>query len=108
MPLVGDYTAVAPGELRSFSIDFSAQLAAGETISSSTAAVSAYLGTDANAVALAYGNTVNAGGVVSQLVGVNGANNFQPGVIYRLTITAITSAGQKLINWAHLACAAIS
>ena len=108
MPLVGDYTQVAPGELRSFSIDFSAQLASGETISAATAVVSAYLGSDPNAAALAVGATTYASGIVSQFVGHNGAYDFVAGVIYRLTITATTSAGQKLVNWAHLACAAVS
>ena len=108
MPYLGDYTPTVPGELRSLSIDFTAELAPSESIVSANAAVSVLFGSDPNAANLAFGSVGQTGNIISQFVGINGSNNPLPGVVYRLTMSVVTSAGQKLTNWGHLACNAIA
>jgi hypothetical protein len=107
MPFAGDFSAVSPGETKSFSIDFVAQLSTGETISSCTGAVAAYYGTDANATTIATGAAAFSGSVVLQKLG-GVSQGFQPGVIYRWTVSVVTSLGATLINYGHIACMAIS
>ncbi len=106
MPYAGDFTAVTPGEQKSFSIDFSAQLATGETITSVASATltSSPLGkSDFNASALLLGSPTHTATVASQFVG--GA--FQPNTIYVLTLSVVTSANQTLVNYGHIPCSPI-
>ena len=100
MPVVGDFSPVDPTERIPLSLDFSAQIPAGDSLASATATVAAYLGTDANAAALAYGAADVSGSVVTQWVGPG----WLPGVVYRLTITATTTLGATISIYAHIAC----
>jgi hypothetical protein len=105
---VGDFSTVSPGDIKTFSIDFAAQLGAGETISSVSGAVSVTSGSpaDPNAASLPVGAASKAGTVVSQMLGAS--SGFQPGVTYIWKVTATTSAGQSLVNHGHIPCAAVS
>jgi hypothetical protein len=105
-PAAGDFGQVAPGEIESFSIDFTAKLIAGDTLASVASLASTYLGIDPGASALLQGSPVISGNVVSQFIGA--ANGFQAGVIYRWTAIAQTALGATLIAWGHIACIPIN
>jgi hypothetical protein len=106
-PAAGDFGQVAPGEIESFSIDFTAKLSAGDTLSSVASIVSTYLGgVDPGASALLQGSPVISGNVVSQFIGAS--NGFQAGVTYRWTAIAQTALGASLIAWGHIACIPIN
>ena len=81
-------------------VEGGAQAIARADLASATATVAAYLGTDANAAALAYGAANVSGSVVTQWVGPG----WLPGVVYRLTITATTTLGATISIYAHIAC----
>lgn len=108
MPYAGAFSAVNPGELISFSIDFGPQLATGDSINNATSAVTAFVGTDANAAALAINTPTITGTIISQFLGGAAPGGFQVGVTYSWTVTAYTTQGMTLINYAHVPCLGIS
>ena len=107
MASVGDFSPVNPGETKTFSIDFAAQLAAGDSIVSCSGSVAAYFGTDANAATIALAPASKSGSVVLQSLG-GVSQGFQAGVVYRWTATAVTANGMTLINYGHIACQSIA
>lgn len=78
-------------ETKNVTFDFSSQLAVGETISTQAVTAAVYSGTDASPSSLISGAASASGAVVTQKVtgGVTG-------VLYELTCTITTSAGQTL------------
>lgn len=107
MPFAGDYLPPpSPGEVQPFSLDFSPQLVGGDTIVTVSARLEAYEGSDPNAGSAATGAPIVSGSLISQWIGAPLPDGLQPGVIYRLTMTAHTSQGKTLVNHAHLACKA--
>ena len=103
MPFCGNFSAVSTGDMKSFSIDLSAQIATGDAIATQTSAIAVVTGADPNAASLLFGSATKTGNVVSQWIG--GA--FVPGVIYRWTLTVTTTLGSTLVNHAHLACLSV-
>ena len=97
MPFAGDFSAVDPPERVPLSIDFSAQIPTGDSLASVTTTMAAYYGTDANASALLYGAPAYSGTVVTQWAGPG----WLPGVVYRLTMTAVTAKGATISLYAH-------
>ncbi len=79
------------GETQTYQFDFSALLADGETISTQSVAASVYSGTDASPSAIISGSASASGDIVSQKITAG-----TEGVIYELTCTITTSAGQTL------------
>lgn len=105
MPFTGDYTPpVSPGEAQPFSMDFGPQLIGGDAISSAEALLEAYEGDDPNAAAAVTGAPIVSGTIITQWIGGDMPAGLQPCVVYRLTMTARTSQGKTLINYAHVAC----
>ena len=116
MPFANSYGAVSPGEIKSFSIDFSLKLKSGETI---TSVVSSTLeveptpprtllwlnASDANAANLLVGAPAINGAAVSQYIGA-ATNGFQPSVVYRWTVVIATSLGQQFSDYADIPCVA--
>lgn len=78
--------------------EFLSELGAGETISTQSVAASVWSGTDASPSSLISGSASASGTQVTQLVtgGVEG-------VVYNLTCTITTSAGQTLVKSGYLA-----
>ena len=108
MPLAGSFSPVFPGELKSFSLDFAAQLALGETIASinsSTLVPANSWVNDPNASALLRGAPVLMGAVVSQLIG--GGAGFLPDARYIWLVSITTSLGQKLVVDAYINVASV-
>ena len=103
MAFVGNFSAVSPGDLKSFSIDVSAQLGTGETIASMSSLIGVVTGVDPNAAAPS-GSPTKTGAVVSQWIGTA----FLPAVVYRWTLTVTTNNGSVLVNHAHVPCVAIN
>jgi len=99
-PLVGDFNPVTPFHRVPFSIDFSAQIPAGDTLVSATGAIAAYYGADPNAGALVWGTPATAGSIVTQW----GGPGWLSLVIYRLTLTAQLGSGGTIPLYAHIAC----
>ena len=111
MPFAGTYSAVSPGEIISFSIDFGPQLAIGDSIDSShapTTTLTVYSGTDANAANLPIGTPTINGTIISQYIGHLSPTGFQQNVVYRWTVTVTTKLGATLINYAHIPCLSIN
>lgn len=86
-----------PVEQIFYSMDFSALLAAGETITSAQAALRVTSGADPAALLMLSGSPAITGGIVSQLIidGVGGA-------VYLFSLRIVTSAGQTFIESAPL------
>lgn len=78
--------------------DFASRLAAGETISTKSVAATVYTGTDASPSSIVSGSASSSGSIVSQLITAGTA-----GVIYLLTCTITTNAGQTLQLVGYLA-----
>lgn len=108
MAFAGDWLPpVNPGEIRSLSITFAPYLSSGDLIQSVTSvAISVYIGTDPNVSALLINNAIidSTNMIVSQMVGPH----YIPDTIYRVTVTVLTLAGETLILYGHLACAAVT
>lgn len=105
MPFVGDFSAVDPTERVPLSIDFSAQIPSGDGLASvASSSLDAYYGTDANAASLLYGSAAKAGTVVTQWAGPG----WLPGVVYRLTLTCLTTNGATVSLYAHIACNSVN
>jgi hypothetical protein len=107
MPFAGNFGAVLPGETKAFSLDFTADLGAGDAIQTLTASLEVAEGVDANAAALISGAPAIVGAQARQMIGL-GPNGFQAGVVYRWKVTAVTAGSQTIIAYAHLPCAAIA
>ena len=110
MPFAGNVSAVSPGEVKSFTIDFSAQLATGETIASvtsSTLAAAPQGMADTNAPNLLQGSPAHTTTAVSQFIGAT-SNGFQAGALYIWTVTVLTSQAQTLVAFAHIPCTGVS
>lgn len=79
------------GETKTYSFDFTSQLASGETISTQVVTATVYSGTDALPSSIISGSATASGAVVSQKITAGTV-----GVIYTLLCTITTSAGQTL------------
>ena len=79
------------GETKTYSFDFTSQLASGETISTQVVTATVYSGTDASPSSIISGSATASGAVVSQKITAGTV-----GVIYTLLCTITTSAGQTL------------
>lgn len=79
------------GETRTYTFDFSADLAVGETISTQAVTAAVYSGTDAAPTNIVSGVASASGGSVSQKI-----TGGVLGVIYELTCQITTSASQIL------------
>ncbi len=108
MPYGGDFSARSPGELRTFSFDFAADLASGDYLTGATATLTVYQGADPNANALLVGSPTilaspssGAMTVVAQQIGANSANlaGFLANVIYAWAISATSHLGDGPIVW---------
>jgi hypothetical protein len=110
MPFAGTFAPAIPGETKSFSIDFVNDLAAGDSLISATATLDCFYGSDPNVgLLLAPGPPAIRGTAVSQVAGNTiYERGFQPGVIYRWTVTAKTAGGWTLVAYAHLPCNAVA
>lgn len=80
------------GEVKNYTFDFTSLLASGETISTQAVTAAVYSGTDATPSAIISGAASASGSVVTQKI-----TGGTTGVIYELTCTITTSAGQTLI-----------
>ena len=106
MPFAGTFAPAIHGEMKSFSIDFAADLSPGDTLASATAAFSVFYGVDPNVAQLVVPPPAIAGSIVSQVLGFG--PGFQPGIIYRWTVTALTQGGWTIVSYAHLPCKAVA
>ena len=86
------------GVTKNVQIDFTSQLAIGETISTQVVAATVYSGTDASPSAVISGAATASGAVVTQKITAGVV-----GVIYELLCTITTSASQTLELSAYLA-----
>lgn len=89
-------------ETQNIQFDFTSMLAVSETISSQAVVCTVYSGTDASPSSVISGAATASGPRVSQLVTAGTV-----GVIYLLTCTVTTSAGQTLQITAKLAIAPV-
>lgn len=85
------FSPKTPAEVVALSFDFAALLAAGETVSSASYALSVLAGVDADFAAMLTGTEVISDGIVTRLVRAG-----LDGVHYRLICTITTSQGQTL------------
>jgi len=85
------------GETKTYTWDFTSQLAVGETISTQSVAATVYSGTDASPSSIISGSASASGAIVSQKITAGTV-----GVTYLLTCTITTSATQTLILTALL------
>jgi hypothetical protein len=104
MAFAGTFKAAIPGERKAFSIDFVNDLAAGDAIASVSTALTVFFGADASVASLKVSLPAVNGSVVSQGFGPG----FQPGIIYRWTVTAKTEGGATLVSYAYLPCYALA
>lgn len=79
------------GVTATYTFDFAADLASGETISTQVCTAAVYSGTDASPSSIISGAATASGSVVSQ--DITGGTE---GVIYQITCTITTSEGQTL------------
>ena len=86
------------GSTKTYTFDFTSDLAIGETISTQAVTASVYAGTDATPSAIVSGSASASGTVVSQKITAGVL-----GVIYKLICAITTSAGQTLQQVGYLA-----
>lgn len=86
------------GSTQTYTFDFTSLLASGETISTQVCTAAVYSGTDASPSAIISGSASASGAVVSQKITAG-----TEGVIYKVTCTITTSAGQTLVLVGYLA-----
>ena len=93
-----DFAPKLVGATRAVVFEFLGELVAGETLSTATVTAAVYCGTDASPSSLISGSASASGTQVSQKLtgGVEG-------VIYKLTCTITTSAGNTLVKTGFLA-----
>lgn len=85
-------------ETKTYTFDFTSQLAASETISTASTAASVYSGTDASPSAIINGAATISGQTVTQSITAGTL-----GVLYEVLCTITTSASQTLALSAYLA-----
>ena len=90
-----------PGEVEVYTFDFTALLATGETISSTTWTIAELNNVDVSASSRLLGSASYTNTTTSQRVG-----NCVAGANYRLTATVVTTASQTLSQYSHIACIA--
>lgn len=90
--------AIHSGEIRSQVFDFSSQCSVGETLSSASTAATVYSGTDPIPIVILQGPAAISGQKVTQAFGGSGLS----GVVYLITVTAVTSLSQTLKLIAYL------
>ncbi len=98
MALREEFGAKDSGERLKLVFDFTSELASGETLSTATVASGVYSGADANPAAMISEAASISGPQVTQFV-IGGV----AGVVYLLTCTVTTSAGQTLKGFGLLA-----
>jgi len=116
MAYVGDFAPWhVPGETKPYSIDFTAPLAPSDTIASVTADLAVapvqpqgFTGTDPSPDTRLVGSPTFSGAVCTQLVGGAMPGGLQPGVVYRLSFTVVTTGGRTLVSYAHILCGALN
>jgi hypothetical protein len=98
-----DFDPIDPGESEILGFDFADVLATGETPSSTSWAIQTSVGTDSSASSRLIGSASVVGTISQQRVG-----NCLAGVKYTLVASVVTSAGNTLSLWSHLACNRLS
>lgn len=98
-----DFQPSDTGESESYTFDFSNDFATSETISSATWSISVVSGTDASASSRLVGSPSNTSTKSSQRV-----TGLQDGVTYLLRAVVITSAGNTISLYSHVAASAPS
>lgn len=93
-----DLPSKRAGSTKTYTFDFTSDLAIGETISTQVVAASVYSGTDATPSAIISGVASASGTTVTQKITAGVV-----GVIYELLCTITTSAGQTLTQPGYLA-----
>lgn len=107
MSFAGVYSPpVVPGETQPFSIDFSAQIASGDSIISASSSLQS--SGICSSSTLLIDNATISGNIVTQIVGGASPGGFQAGVNYLLTIKVLTANGYTLINYAQISCVGIN
>lgn len=89
-----DLPAILSSVVKTYSFDFSDELAVGETIATQVVTATVYSGTDASPSSLISGAASASGAVVSQKITTVGVGVL--GTIYELLCSITTSAGQTL------------
>jgi len=89
-----DLPAILSGVVKTYTFDFSDELAIGETISTQAVTATVYSGTDASPSSLISGSASASGAVVSQ--NITTVSVGVVGVIYELLCSITTSASQTL------------
>ena len=96
-----DFNPVAPAMRVPFTLDFAAEIPAGDSLAAAgVSTLAAYYGADSNAGALLWGAAKISGTKVTQWAGPG----WQPGVTYTLTLNATTAAGAEIPLCGHIAC----
>jgi len=108
MPLAGYYSSCDPGETQPYSIDFSNQLATGDSIVTATSSLVADQGIDRSAFSWLVGSPSINGTIVSQVIGGAMPNGLQPGVVYRLTFVITTASGRTLSDYGLIPCSQVT
>ena len=75
-----------------------------DTISSVSANIDVFYGTDPNAASLAIAPATFSGANVSQFIG----GSWLPGLVYKWNLTVVTVGGQTLEFWAYIPTMSIS
>ncbi len=107
MAFSSTFAPMAPGETRTFSVDLSAQLVAGDIIpfSGISSTLSTMYGVDPNAALCVIGSARVSGGVVSQNIGGNLPAGLKAGVTYTWTVTAKTTQSRTIVSISTISCA---
>ena len=103
MAFCGTFSPAAyPGETQPYSLDLSLQLTNGDSIASTSAALTLKLGTDATPSAWLIGSATYLGNIVSQNVGGALPGGLQAGALYTITFTTLTANGKTLVHSADI------
>jgi hypothetical protein len=101
MAFLGDLGPATAGEIDTYSCNFSARLSAGELVVSVSAAMQLWPWSpvaDPNAANLVLGRAFVTGSIATAFCGGLGTSGFQPGAVYSLVFTAVTSLARTLIG----------
>jgi hypothetical protein len=96
-----DFQSKTPDETKLLTFDYSSDLGAGETISSTAVSCVVWSGTDASPSSMISGSATTSGALVTQLFAGGLA-----GMIYLVRVLATTSLGQVLPKAGYLAVVA--
>jgi hypothetical protein len=108
MPFAGTFTpGPDPGAAEPFSIDFSAQIAEGDSIVSATATLTELNGIDPTPSGCIISPPIISGTVVTQQLGGAAPGGFQAGSLYVWEVVVTTAQGSVLPNFAHIPCEGI-